>query len=184
MRVVKRDSSIVDFNSTKIEKAIEKAWKEVEPTVDYNLLKTVVREVVKDLSDLPEVSVEMIQDKVELALMKELPLVAKRYIIYREERKTKRDNKPKYKFLSNEFLSKYKHKESPLNQIGNFVFYRTYSRYLPEENRREFWWETLARAVDYNMSLSPHSTRAEAEELYDNIYNLKQQLSGEIRPLY
>jgi len=64
-----------------------------------------------------------------------------------------------------------------MQQLGNFVYYRTYSRYLPNEGRREYWWETVRRAVEYNCSLAPINVH-EAEELYDNIFNLRQFLSG------
>jgi ribonucleoside-diphosphate reductase alpha chain/ribonucleoside-triphosphate reductase len=43
--------------------------------------------------------------------------------------------------------------------------------------RREYWWETVRRCVEYNCSLIPTS-REEAEQLYENIYGLKQFLSG------
>ncbi len=64
-----------------------------------------------------------------------------------------------------------------MQQLGSFVYYRTYSRWLPDENRREYWWETVRRAVEYNCSLVP-TTREEAEKLFDNIFNLRQFLSG------
>lgn len=64
-----------------------------------------------------------------------------------------------------------------MGQLGAFVYTRTYSRYLPEYGRREFWAETVRRAVEYNCSLAP-TPREEAEALYDNIYHLRQFLSG------
>ena len=64
-----------------------------------------------------------------------------------------------------------------MEQLGSFVYTRTYSRYLPKLGRREFWWETVRRAVEYNCSLAP-TTREEAEKLYDNIYHMRQFLSG------
>ena len=79
--------------------------------------------------------------------------------------------------LTKEFLSKYE-KVNPLQPLGSFVFYRTYSRWLPEKGRRETWLETAARAVNYNCSLDPNTTREEAEELFDNVYNLRSFLSG------
>ena len=81
------------------------------------------------------------------------------------------------RILTDEFISRYKHLPSPMKQLGNFVYYRTYSRWLPEQNRREYWWETVRRAVEYNASLVP-TTKAEAERLFDNIFNLRQFLSG------
>jgi ribonucleoside-diphosphate reductase alpha chain/ribonucleoside-triphosphate reductase len=64
-----------------------------------------------------------------------------------------------------------------MQQLGSFVYYRTYSRWLPKEKRREYWWETVRRAVEYNASLVP-TTRDEAERLFDNIFFLRQFLSG------
>lgn len=64
-----------------------------------------------------------------------------------------------------------------MSQLGAFVYSRTYSRYLPEHNRREYWWETVRRAVEYNTSII-NTSREEAEKLYDNIYNMRQFLSG------
>ena len=102
--------------------------------------------------------------------------VAKRYIIYRNQRDKTRKNKVKG-LLSEEFISKYKHLPSPMNQLGSFVYYRTYSRWIQNEQRREYWWETVKRAVEYNCSLVPTS-KEEAEKLYDNIFYLRQFLSG------
>ncbi len=128
--------------------------------------------------DLP-VDVELIQDAVEDYLMSSPRRdAAKTYIIYRNERdKTRGTRKDTDRLLSDEFISRYKHNASPMEQLGNFVYYRTYSRWLPDAKRREFWWETVRRAVEYNCSLVP-TTRAEAEELFDNIFNLRQFLSG------
>lgn len=79
--------------------------------------------------------------------------------------------------LSEKFINKYKNKKSPMTPLGKFVYYRTYSRYLPEENRREYWYETCKRAVEYNCSIVETSQK-EAEELFDNMFNLKQFLAG------
>ncbi len=68
------------------------------------------------------------------------------------------------RILSDEFISRYKHRPNPMKQLGNFVYYRTYSRWLPDEKRREYWWETVRRAVEYNCSLVP-TTKAEAEKI-------------------
>lgn len=181
MNIQKRNGTIVEFNLDKISGAIHKAFLEVEPTCTMELAKEIAEAVENRFlttTGKTILTVEEVQDLVEDELLSRNRLVAKRYIIYRNEKNGKRPNKKKYKFLSDEFLSKYKHRPDPLNNIGSFVFYRTYSRFLPEEGRREYWWETLARAVNYNCGLVPNTTVAEAEELYDNIYNLKQQLSG------
>lgn len=85
--------------------------------------------------------------------------------------------KYKNRLLSEEFLSKYPDFPEHMTEIGKFVYLRTYSRWLPEEQRRETWKETCARAVEYNCSLAKTS-RQEAEELFDAMFNLKQALSG------
>lgn len=83
----------------------------------------------------------------------------------------------KYKNLSPEFLKKYEGVDPFPSEIGKFTYMRTYSRYLHEEGRRETWLETVARAVDYNITLGKASKK-EAEKLFDNIFNLRQFPSG------
>lgn len=79
--------------------------------------------------------------------------------------------------LTREFLKRYE-ELNPLAPLGSFVYYRTYSRWVPKEGRRETWLETVARAVEYNCSLDINTSRAEAEELFDLVYNLRGFLSG------
>lgn len=181
IKILKRTGMIVDFTVSKIENAIVKAMKETKKGVDIELAQKIAAEIENEFADIQfPVPVEVVQDEVEDKLMDSVRKdVAKRYILYRYERDKSRDSRKRrdYKLLSEEFISKYKHKESPMNQLGSFVYYRTYSRYLPEERRREYWWETVRRAVEYNCSLVP-TTREEAEVLYDNIFNLRQFLSG------
>lgn len=80
--------------------------------------------------------------------------------------------------LRPEFIEKYKYILPPMTELGMLVYYRSYSRYLENEGRREYWWETVKRAVEFNCSLDPNVTHEEAEQLYDNIFNLRQFLSG------
>lgn len=96
--------------------------------------------------------------------------------------------------LSDEFLSKYPEGfPEHMTLIGKFTALRTYSRYLTKEQRRETWKETCIRAIQYSASLVlkfmekvgieitdavRESLTLEAEELFDNMYNLRQALSG------
>ncbi|GKX29515.1 adenosylcobalamin-dependent ribonucleoside-triphosphate reductase [Vallitalea longa] len=182
IKVLKRNGSITNFNINKIITAITLCMAETKANIDNALADSVAKKVEKKLQTYSNpVSVEIIQDLVEEYLM-ESPRknAAKRYILYRYERDKTRDTRTKRtdgRVLSDEFISSYKHRPNPMKQLGNFVYYRTYSRWLPEEKRREYWWETVRRAVEYNCSLVP-TTKAEAEKLYDNIFNLKQFLSG------
>ncbi|WP_130808023.1 ribonucleoside-triphosphate reductase, adenosylcobalamin-dependent [Senegalia massiliensis] len=178
--VMKRDKSLVPFNANKIKRAIENAMAETKKGIDEDLSKRITDSIEeKILQKDMNVFVEDIQDMVEHELM-DSPRkdVAKRYIIYRFEKGKRRSSKKKeVRLLTDDFISEYKHKPSPMKQLGEFIYYRTYSRWIPEESRREYWWETVRRAVEYNCSLVP-TTREEAEKLYDNIYNLRQFLSG------
>lgn len=181
MKVVKRDGAIVDFEVAKIVRAIEKAMKETKAGVDRPLSEAIGEQIIEVATDrdLP-ISVDEIQDLVEELLM-ESPRkdAAKKYIIYRNEKDSTRITRKKedHRLLTDEFISKYKHMDSPMHQLGDFVYYRTYSRWLPEEKRREYWWETVRRAVEYNCTITK-TNRSEAEELFDNIFHLRQFLSG------
>ncbi|MDR1246923.1 MAG: ribonucleoside-triphosphate reductase, adenosylcobalamin-dependent [Clostridiales Family XIII bacterium] len=179
--VVKRDGKQVAFNALKIKLAIENAMSETPLGVDVELSMNIAHEIEKRAEKAERaVHVEDLQDMVEDFLMSgERKDVAKKFIIYRYERDKTRDARKRRdgRIISDEFVSRFKHAPSPMNQLGNFVYYRTYSRWLPDEMRREYWWETVRRSVEYNCSLIPTS-RDEAERLYRNIYELKQFLSG------
>ncbi|WP_324824426.1 ribonucleoside-triphosphate reductase, adenosylcobalamin-dependent [Sinanaerobacter sp. ZZT-01] len=179
--VIKRDGTEVDFNEKKIKNAIENAMMETRFGVDSALAQSISSAIFKQVEKSERrINVEDIQDLVEDFLMaSERKDAAKKFIIYRYERDKTRDARKRRdgRVISEEFVSKYKHKQSPMNQLGNFVYYRTYSRWVPEEMRREYWWETVRRSVEYNCSLIPTS-KEEAEKLYRNVYDLKQFLSG------
>ena len=181
IKVIKRDGTEVVFKVEKIQNAIEKAMAETKIGMDYGLIKSIVSKIEKDIrKDDKFIKVEEIQDKVEEYLMASRRTdVAKKFIIYRYERDKTRDARKRRdgRILADEFISNYKHRTSPMDQLGNFVYYRTYSRWISEEKRREYWWETVRRAVEYNCSIVPTS-KEEAEKLYRNIYELKQFLSG------
>jgi adenosylcobalamin-dependent ribonucleoside-triphosphate reductase len=91
-----------------------------------------------------------------------------------------------HNYLSTEFLQKYVTKKVPFTELGEFVYLRTYSRFLEQEGRREKWEETIKRAIEYNIGLekrfNPEANLAElskeAEELFENMFNLRQFPSG------
>lgn len=92
--------------------------------------------------------------------------------------------------LTNDFINNYPDFPEHMNELGKFVYYRTYSRYVPELKRRETWKETVRRATEYNVGLAvrhykkigytvPYEElRKEAEEFFDSMFNLRQFLSG------
>lgn len=81
------------------------------------------------------------------------------------------------KLLNQEFLEQFPDFPQHMDNLAKLVYYRTYSRWLPDEGRRETWKETCARAVEYNCSLAPTSLY-EAQSLFRNMFNLKQFISG------
>ncbi|MFF2531659.1 ribonucleoside-triphosphate reductase, adenosylcobalamin-dependent [Brevibacillus sp. NPDC058079] len=93
-------------------------------------------------------------------------------------------------FLRDEFLNQYPDFPIHMSPLGQFVYYRTYSRFVPEKGRRETWKETCRRSVDYNIKLAyqhlkkigmyadSRTMEKEAEGLFDNMFNLRQFLSG------
>jgi len=181
MKVVKRDGNIVEFEVRKIVRAIEKAMMETTAGIDEALCNMIGEKIEKAATgrETP-ITVDEIQDLVEDLLMSSPRKdAAKKYIIYRSEKdrtrmvRKREDNR----LLTDEFISKYKHMDSPMQQLGDFVYYRTYSRWLTAEKRREYWWETVRRAVEYNCTIAM-TNRSEAEELFDNIFHLRQFLSG------
>lgn len=95
----------------------------------------------------------------------------------------------KPKLLTRNFLSKYIDKQPPFGQLGLIVYLRTYSRFIPQLKRREKWWETCLRVVEYSFSLLPDKPRKpsyftqekqkeEAEALFDTLFNLRGFTSG------
>src|SRR5690606_5611421 len=92
--------------------------------------------------------------------------------------------------LTKEFLDTYPDSPEHMSELSQFVIYRTYSRFLEDRGRRETFKEAISRAVEYNVSISVDQfeenqitppidkIKMEAEILFDNIFNLKQFLSG------
>ncbi|MEI8217405.1 MAG: ribonucleoside-triphosphate reductase, adenosylcobalamin-dependent, partial [Eubacteriales bacterium] len=177
----KRDGTEVIFNPEKIKIAIENAMLETIDGVDLKLAGEIAANIGKRILKAErKINVEEIQDLVEDFLMaSDRKDAAKKFIIYRYERDKSRDARKRRdgRIISDEFVSKFKHMPSPMNQLGSFVYYRTYSRWVPLEQRREYWWETIRRSVEYNCSLVPTS-KEEAEKLYKNVFEMKQFLSG------
>ncbi len=86
LRVEKRNGKVVDFEGDKIEIAISKAMKETDLGDDSSVSKKIAEDVYNQFSELEVVTIEQIQDFVEIELMRIRPDAGKKYIIYREER--------------------------------------------------------------------------------------------------
>ena len=96
--VVKRDGRIVGYNEEKIKAAIRKAMLTTEMGEDESLIARIADIIT--MTGCEQMTVEQIQDRVELELMNSpRKEVAKRYIAYRDQRSIARRAKTRDMFL-------------------------------------------------------------------------------------
>lgn len=144
--IKKRSGKTVPFEKEKIANAIAKAGA-ATGEFDADMAATLAEEVCTLLTaELP--SVEEVQDLVEQVLMRQYPATAKAYILYRAERAENRDAfgsvPDRVRALAAE--SKQYFADNPL---GEFVYLRTYARWIDAEGRRETWVETVERYIAF-----------------------------------
>ena len=96
--VIKRDGRVVGYNEEKIKAAIRKAMITTEKGEDESLIQKITVRI--GMNGKEQMSVEEIQDNVELELMKSSRKeAAKRYIAYRDQRSIARRAKTRDIFL-------------------------------------------------------------------------------------
>lgn len=96
--VIKRDGRVVGYNEEKIKAAIRKAMLQTEMGEDEALIHKITDRI--GITGKERMTVEEIQDRVELELMKSpRKEVAKRYIAYRDQRNIARRAKTREMFL-------------------------------------------------------------------------------------
>ncbi len=185
--IVKRDGSRVPFDKQKIVMAIEKAmqasseWKiGIAEEIADSILKKINVQKKSNGNFLP--TVETIQDLVEIELMlKGFPLTAKAYILYRQSHEKLREaskNIPEeLKKLINENSKHFS------NKLSEFVFYSTYARWIPEQNRRETWSEAIDRFIAFmKENLGDKLFENEYAEIRE--YMLEMKTLGSMRLLW
>lgn len=122
LRVEKRNGNVVEFENDKIEIAITKAMKETDLGVDGALAKEIAEHIYDQFKDLDVVNIEQIQDLVEIQLMKTRPDVARKYIIYREERAKLREQGWSMTDLQRDiYEKKYRYDSETFDQFLNRV---------------------------------------------------------------
>lgn len=175
-KIVKRNGDVVPSNIDKISQAIYKSMLSVQDRSSFKDAEKLAKKVMEDLSkvygenDIP--SVEAIQDEVERQLiLSDYVAVAKSYIIYRSERTKLRKNAlaipEKVKKLIKE-----SEKYFIDNKFGEFVYLRTYARWIEKENRRESWIETVQRYMDFmKENLGDKLSEVEYQEIHNAILN-------------
>jgi ribonucleoside-diphosphate reductase alpha chain len=172
--IVKRDGRIVPFDLQKITNAVWKGMNTVnEGSMDeaqlvaQQVFAEMVRIKRKFSNFMP--TVEGIQDLVETELMRaDYVKTAKHYVLYREERAKLRAvgfEVPEHvRKLANDSKKYFR------NALGEFVYYRTYSRWIDQENRRETWIETVDRYMGFmRENLGSKLKEAEYKEIRESI---------------
>lgn len=174
--VIKRDKAVVPFNSEKISKAIFSAAKETgefDEIEAQKLTLDVLKIVTNRFSKNRIPTVEDVQDIVEMVLItSNWVQTAKAYILYRDERareRAKRRSVPEaVKRLAQDSKKYFR------NELAEFVYYRTYSRWKKDEGRRETWIETVQRFMDFmKLNIGDALSESEYAELHDAILNHK-----------
>ena len=186
--IKKRDGSLTEFSLEKIVNAVWKGMKETGEGSEADALK-VAKAVKMELDKLCAddiqkciPTVEQIQDIVEKQLiLHQFAATSKAYILYREKRAELRrlrgDVPREVREKVNESKKYFR------NQLSEFVYYTTYSKWLPEKNRREAWVETIARYVDFmRENLGDKLTKKEYDEIQE--YMLSMKALGSMRLLW
>lgn len=82
--------------------------------------------------------------------------------------------------ITDEFANQAKYKKQPnwgFNGLGYIVYKRTYAR-AKEDGTTEEWNETVQRCINGAQKIGAQYTQAEAERLFDYVYNLKCNFAG------
>lgn len=151
--VQKRDGSTADFDLSRITEAIYKAmtaagegsYKEAE--IVANKVLAELTRITKRYSNFVPM-VEGIQDAVEKELiLSDYVNTARSYILYRQKRATARKTHGQVPGKVKDLVNR--SKQYFRDPLGEFVYYRTYSRWIEEEGRRETWIETADRYINF-----------------------------------
>ncbi len=191
-QIEKRDGRMTSFSFEKIVSAIHKAMiaagegsAEDATLVGHQVAGELARFGKKYKNFLP--TVEGIQDSVEKQLMlNDYISAAKSYILYRDKRAQMRSEQVEVpenvRALAEESKKYFKD-----NQMGEFVYLRTYSRWIPTEGRRETYVETVNRYIAFmRENLGNKLTEKEYAEVREAVLTQKAmpsmrllQFSGE-----
>lgn len=184
-KIKKRNGEFVDFDSSKISKAITRAMRETEKGVD----ETLANDIAKDINDkvyeptwiVGDVTVEIIQDMVEEYLMdSDRKDVAKQYILYRNERAKLREQSWEMNDLQRDVVNnKYRHNNESFNSFIKRVSGGNKDIAKLIRNRDFlFGGRILAgRGIDRNVSLANCTTLPPIEDNIESIFDSAKQLA-------
>ena len=184
-QIEKRDGRLVPFDFDKIVHAIHKAMEAAHEgssddarLVAHQVAGELARFAKKYKNFLP--TVEGIQDSVEKYLMmNDFTATAKSFILYRDKRAQLRSVKVEIPERVRKLVEESR-KYFEGNPLGEFVYLRTYAKWIPEEGRRETWVETVDRYVSFmRETLKTKLTEKEYAEVREAI--LKQEIMPSMR---
>jgi len=176
-QIEKRDGRLVPFDFDKISDAIAKAMSvaqeggaEDAALVAHQVAGELARFAKKYRNFLP--TVEGIQDSVEKYLiLNDFVKTAKSYILYRDKRAQMRSIKVDIAPHVQKLIDDSK-KYFEGNPLGEFVYLRTYAKWIPEEGRRETWIETVDRYLAFmRENVGTKISEKEFAELREAILN-------------
>jgi ribonucleoside-diphosphate reductase alpha chain len=178
-KVQKRNGSVVSFDLDKITNAIYKAMINSEEG-SHEEAELISNKVYAELVRINKTfanfmpTVEGTQDLVEQQLiLSNYVKTSKHYILYREERSRIRATRT-IEIPENVRKLAQDSKKYFKNSLAEFVYYRTYSRWIPEQSRRETWIETVDRYVDFmKENLGSKLKESECKEVREYILNQK-----------
>jgi ribonucleoside-triphosphate reductase len=162
--VVKRDGSVVPFDLARIKIAVDKCYDSLENrpfTPAARIVAGVESQVAYKYKSTDVPDVEQIQDIVEMTLVGyNEHKAARAYILYREDRAKDRVTQVPDEIKA---LFEADKKYFP-TALQEFQYYDKYARWNWDTMRRETWYETVDRNVNYLRKLSDN-------KLKDSVYS-------------
>ena len=186
-KIQKRDGRVMPFEFDKVVNAIHKAMiatNEGSPSEAELVAHKVASELMRIAKTYKGFvpTVEGCQDEVERQLMlADYVATAKAYILYRAERNKTRVEQGEVP----EHVRKLAAESAAYfdgNQLGEFVYTRSYSKWIESEQRRETWVETVQRYVDFmRENLGDKLSAKEYKEVQEGI--LRQEVMPSMRAM-
>ena len=177
MKIIKRDSSVIDYDGDKIKNALEKAFKNTN--VECSNWDNILENIYTDIKNIGEekVDIKSIQKIVENNLMKyEYYDTARHYIEYRKKQDEIRDSSAYLKKIPDNI-------ETPWGMLGYITYKRTYARIKDESNddniETEEFRDSVLRILDASQKqLNVNFSNDELKMAYKYLMSLKCSVAG------
>lgn len=177
MKIIKRDLSIIDYDSDKIKNALEKAFKSTN--VECSNWDNILENVYTDIKNIgkEKVDIKSIQKIVENNLMKyEYYDTARHYIEYRKKQDEIRDSSAYLKKIPDNI-------DTPWGMLGYITYKRTYARIKDEANddnmETEEFRDSVLRILDASQKqLNVNFSNDELKMAYKYLMSLKCSVAG------